>query len=109
MAIHLTHQERLGIANNTELVGRLVLADIIGVVHERTGTTAALWRRRIEEIEARTGLPATAQVLLFAVSSKEEIEYYQEIVDRLKNRDELPAEKQSCHFLTESSRRWRAD
>lgn len=67
-----------------ERMGQLVLADVIGVVNEETGESQTLWARPHDELVA---LGAGTRAIYFAVETEEDISYYREIVDKLKNQD----------------------
>ena len=93
MRIRLTRSERLQIEDNRELLKQIATADVINAVNRNDGEKVHLWKRPIAEVQARDRA-AHPVVLTFEILSKEELREYQEIIERLKNRDpgtEAPA------------------
>jgi hypothetical protein len=87
MSIRLSKTDRRNIESNHELMDRIFTADLIATVHRRTGIKHALWKRPLEEIEAR-GLPTNIWVLTFEIATDLEQQEFRVMVDRIKHSDD---------------------
>jgi len=87
MAIRLTGQQIKNLTNDNEFVSTVALADIITARTHSSTQEHTLYKRPIEEVEAR-GFPFNVQVVTFMVQSKSDLRKLIAAVDRLKRCDE---------------------
>ena len=81
--IRLDHSRLLKIENDNAIVEQVALADVITVRTHSNEREECLFKRPMEEIEAR-GLPYNIQTLQFSVQNVKDLRYLTTVINRLK-------------------------